>query len=87
VAGVRVALQQPPIRSGKRVIFITLDDGFGCSDSTFFADTHEEFAGTLFKSKLLIVRGTVRRTGERGVSLNATGAWDLDEAIKSRVNF
>ena len=81
VAGVRVALQQPPIRSGKRVIFITLDDGFGCSDSTFFSDTHEKFANTLFKSKLLLVRGTIRRTGERGVSLNATGAWDLEEAF------
>ena len=80
VAGVKVALQSPPMRSGKRVIFITLDDGFGCSDSTFFEDTHGEFATTLFRSKLLLVRGTIRRTGEKGISLNATGAWDLEVA-------
>ena len=83
VAGVRVALQQPPVRSGKRVIFLSLDDGFGCSDATFFGDTHEEFAQTLFSSKLLLVRGVVRRTGPKGVSIRATGAWDLSAAYES----
>jgi error-prone DNA polymerase len=83
VAGVRVALQQPPVRSGKRVIFLSLDDGFGCSDATFFGDTHEEFAQTLFSSKLLLVRGVVRRTGPKGVSIRATGAWDLGAAYES----
>jgi error-prone DNA polymerase len=83
VAGVRVALQQPPVRSGKRVIFLSLDDGFGCSDATFFGDTHEEFAQTLFSSKLLLVRGVLRRTGPKGVSIRATGAWDLGAAYES----
>jgi len=83
VAGVKVALQQPPVRSGKRVIFLSIDDGFGCSDATFFTDTHEEFAETLFSSKLLLVRGIVRRTGPKGVSIRATGAWDLGAAYES----
>ncbi len=83
VAGVKVALHQPPVRSGKRVIFLSLDDGFGCSDATFFTDTHEEFAQTLFSSKLLLVRGVVRRTGPKGVSIRATGAWDLGAAYES----
>jgi error-prone DNA polymerase len=86
VAGVRVALQQPPVRSGKRVIFLSLDDGFGCSDATFFEDTlkaEAEFAQTLFSSKLLLVRGVVRRTGPKGVSIRATGAWDLGAAYES----
>lgn len=83
VAGVKVALQQPPVRSGKRVIFLSIDDGFGCSDATFFTDTHEQFAQTLFSSKLLLVRGVVRRTGPKGVSIRATGAWDLGAAYES----
>ena len=86
VAGVRVALQQPPVRSGKRVIFLSLDDGFGCSDATFFEDTlreEAELAQTLFSSKLLLVRGVVRRTGPKGVSIRATGAWDLGDAYES----
>ena len=83
VAGVKVALQQPPVRSGKRVIFLSIDDGFGCSDATFFTDTHERFAQTLFTSKLLLVRGIIRRTGPKGVSIRSTGAWDLPSAYES----
>ena len=81
VAGVRVALQTPPIRSGKRVIFLTIDDGFGCSDATFFSDVQEEFGEVLFKSRLFLVRGIVRRTGPRGVSIRATGAWELSTSL------
>ena len=81
VAGVRVALQTPPIRSGKRVIFLTIDDGFGCSDATFFSDVQGEFGEVLFKSQLFLVRGIVRRTGPRGVSIRATGAWELSTSL------
>jgi error-prone DNA polymerase len=77
VAGTQVALQTPPVRSGRRVIFLTLDDGYGCSDSTFFPDTQEDYASTLYSTSLFLVRGVTRRTGERGISLRATGVWDL----------
>ena len=82
VAGVKVALQTPPIRSGKRVMFVTLDDGFGCSDSTFFEDAQKSYASTLLNSQLLLVRGEIRRTGPRGVSIRATGAWELSDAYE-----
>ncbi len=77
VGGVKVATQTPPIRSGKRVVFVTLDDGTGCSDSTFFEDVQGPYAATVFHSWLLVVRGVLRRTGPRGVSMRATGAWEL----------
>jgi error-prone DNA polymerase len=77
VAGVKVATQTPPIRSGRRVVFLTLDDGTGPSDSTFFEDVQGPYAATVFHSWLLLVRGVVRRTGARGISLRATGAWEL----------
>jgi error-prone DNA polymerase len=77
VAGVKVATQTPPIRSGRRVVFITLDDATGPIDATFFEDAQAGYAATVFHSWLLVVRGTVRRTGPRGLSLNATGAWEL----------
>jgi error-prone DNA polymerase len=79
VAGVKVTLQTPPVRSGKRVIFLTLDDGYGCSDATFFPDAQADYAGTLYNSQLLLVRGEVRRTGARGVSLRANAAWSLPD--------
>ena len=77
VAGIKVAIQTPPVRSGRRVVFVTLDDGAGPVDITFFEDVQEEFASTLFTSWLLLVRGHVRRTGARGLSVRATGCWDL----------
>src|SRR4051812_44611333 len=77
VAGVRVATQPPPIRSGRRVVFLTLDDATGPVDATFFEDVQGPYAATVFHSWLLVVRGVLRRTGPRGVSLRATGAWEL----------
>ena len=77
VAGVKVATQTPPVRSGRRVVFLTLDDGTGPVDATFFEDAQGPYAATLFHSWLLLVRGRIRRTGPRGVSLRATGCWEL----------
>jgi len=74
---VKVATQTPPIRSGRRVVFVTLDDGTGCADSTFFEDVQGPYAATVFHSWLLVIRGVIRRTGPRGVSMRATGAWEL----------
>jgi error-prone DNA polymerase len=77
VAGVKVATQTPPVRSGRRVVFLTLDDATGPVDATFFEDVQGPYAATVFHSWLLLVRGVLRRTGPRGVSLRATGAWEL----------
>ncbi len=77
VAGVKVATQTPPVRSGRRVVFLTLDDSTGPSDCTFFEDVQGPYAGVVFHSWLLLVRGILRRTGDRGVSIRATGAWEL----------
>ncbi|GMA39801.1 DNA polymerase III subunit alpha [Mobilicoccus caccae] len=66
VAGVKVATQTPPVRSGRRVLFLTLDDSTGPLDATFFEDAQAPYAMTVFHTWLLIVRGVTRRTGPRG---------------------
>ena len=80
IAGVKVAVQTPPVRSGRRVIFATLDDSTGPIDATFFEDAQGPYASTVFHSWLLLIRGHVRRTGPRGVSIRATGCWELSGA-------
>ncbi|MFJ6078302.1 DNA polymerase III subunit alpha [Pseudarthrobacter sp. NPDC092419] len=77
VAGVRVATQTPPMRGGRRVVFISIDDGTGCIDSVFFHEAQESAGPLLFGTRLLLIRGTTRRTGPRGISLSASMAWDL----------
>ncbi|MEE4425538.1 DNA polymerase III subunit alpha, partial [Streptomyces sp. DSM 41528] len=73
--------QTPPIRSGKRVIFATLDDPTGLSDLAFFEDSHARCAHTVFHSGLLLVRGTLARRPPRAFSITGTAAWDLAELI------
>jgi len=79
VAGVRVATQTPPMRGGRRVVFISLDDGTGCVDCTFFHEAQQNSGPLLFATRLLLVHGITRRTGPRGISLQALQAWDLAE--------
>ncbi|MFF1403488.1 DNA polymerase III subunit alpha [Streptomyces sp. NPDC058294] len=84
VAGAKAATQTPPIRSGKRVIFSTLDDGTGLVDLAFFDDSHDTCAHTVFHSWLLLVRGVVQRRGPRSLSVVGSAAWNLAELVDVR---
>ncbi|MEU2144258.1 OB-fold nucleic acid binding domain-containing protein, partial [Streptomyces globisporus] len=83
VAGVRASTQTPPIASGKRIIFVTLEDGSGLVDLAFFEDSHERCAHTVFHHGLLLVRGTVEARGPRRTVVGEM-AWDLDELAAAR---
>ncbi|WP_335982256.1 DNA polymerase III subunit alpha [Streptomyces sp. CA2R106] len=83
VAGIRSATQTPPIASGKRIIFVTLEDGSGLVDLAFFEDSHEACAHTVFHSGLLLVRGTVQVRGTRR-TIVGTMAWDLEQLAATR---
>ena len=63
VAGVKVASQTPAIRSGQRIIFVTLDDLTGPIDVTLFERVQAWCARTVFHSWLLLMRGEVRKRG------------------------
>jgi error-prone DNA polymerase len=84
VAGVKVASQTPAIRSGQRIIFLTLDDATGPIDVTVFEKVQPKVARTVFHSFVLAVRGKLRRTGRKGVSIIAEDVWDLAELRRSR---
>ena len=84
VAGAKAATQTPPIRSGKRVIFSTLDDGTGLVDLAFFDDSHDACAHTVFHSWLLLVRGVVQRRGPRSFSVVGSAAWNLADLLEIR---
>lgn len=79
MAGVKVSTQTPPSRSGKRVVFLTIDDTTGPIDVTFFEDIQRDYAQTVFNSWLFLVKGNIRRTGPRGISVIASGCWDLSQ--------
>jgi error-prone DNA polymerase len=70
------------MRSGKRVVFVSLDDGSGCSDATFFEDAQNRCSHVLFNTRLMLIAGKTRRTGIKGVSVMAENAWDLKDLYK-----
>ena len=84
VAGVKVASQTPAVRSGQRIIFLTLDDGTGLSDVTVFERVQPWCAKTIFHGFVLAVWGRLRRTGVKGVSVIAERAWDLASLSAAR---
>lgn len=69
--------------SGKRIIFVTLEDGSGLVDLAFFEESHERCAHTVFHSGLLLVRGTVTARGPRRTVVGEQ-AWDLDQVATAR---
>ena len=77
VAGVKVSSQTPAVRTGQRIIFLTLDDATGPVEVTVFPNVQDRCAKTVFHGFLLAVRGTLRRTGVRGVSVVAQDVLDL----------
>ncbi|MER8237017.1 DNA polymerase III subunit alpha [Streptomyces sp. NPDC094049] len=83
VAGVRASTQTPPIASGKRIIFVTLEDGSGLVDLAFFEDSHEVCAHTIFHCGLLLVRGTVEARGPRRTVVGEM-VWDLEQLAAAR---
>jgi len=95
VAGVKVSTQTPAIRSGQRIIFLTLDDLTGPVDVTLFERFQARCARTVFHSWLLLVRGVVRKRGGAsltqamnqtnvGVTIVAHEAFDLAELAADR---
>ncbi|WP_104082114.1 DNA polymerase III subunit alpha [Cryobacterium sp. Y11] len=83
LAGVRRATNTPPMRGGRRVVFISLDDGTGpVANVVFFHDAQERVGGQVFQTNYMLVRGRTRRSGARGVSVTGENIWDLFDVAR-----
>jgi error-prone DNA polymerase len=77
VAGVKVAIQSPAQRSGQRVLFLSLDDRTGTTQTTYFERHLDDCAWTVLHAWLLVAEGRVTRRGRMGATITGTRAWDL----------
>ncbi|MDH6130035.1 hypothetical protein [Kitasatospora sp. GP82] len=84
VAGAKIAIQTPPMKSGRRTIFVCLDDGSqgGQIDLAYFDDTHDQAAYPLFHTFVLLARGTVSRRG-KSATIVGSRAWSLVEVAEA----
>ncbi len=68
VTGLLVLVHTPPVRSGKRVMFITMEDETGLLDVVLFPKVQANWARTVLTSQVLTMEGKLQRQGKNGVS-------------------
>jgi error-prone DNA polymerase len=85
VAGVKVSIQTPAVKSGQRIVFASLDDAVGLVDLAFFESVQDRCAAALFGCWLLLVRGRVRRIGDGAATVSALDCWDLTEVARTGI--
>ena len=83
-AGRVIIIHTPPTKSGRRVMFLTLEDEEGLFDLTVFENVHARYAQKILGSSILLVEGIVHRFGLRGVSIVARRFWILREFYERR---
>ncbi|NLL87693.1 MAG: DNA polymerase III subunit alpha [Firmicutes bacterium] len=80
IAGLVIRPHRPPTRSGKIVVFLTLEDEFGLIDVTVFENTYHRYGEKMFKHPLLIIEGEVARRGGNEASIVANRIQTLTQA-------
>ncbi|MGE5542018.1 MAG: OB-fold nucleic acid binding domain-containing protein, partial [Bacillota bacterium] len=70
VAGFPVRPHRPPTKSGRTVVFLSLEDEFGLADLTIFENTYQKYGQVIFTDPAppLKVTGRIQRRGN-GVSV------------------
>lgn len=79
VAGLVVRPHRPPTKSGKTVVFFSLEDETGWVDITVFQDVYQKSGAVIFTpyGRLMGVRGVVHRRDESIVQISAVDVWPL----------
>lgn len=79
VGGLVVRPHRPPTRSGRVVVFLSLEDETGLIDATIFEPIYERYGRIIFSKPILLIEGT---TDERGTT--SVIARKVSELPKSR---
>lgn len=69
--GLIVRPHRPPTKSGRIVVFLSLEDETGLTDVTVFEDVYQKYGAAIFSSAALLVEGIVCIRGG-GVSITAS---------------
>ncbi len=62
-AGIVIRPHRPPTKSGRIVVFLTLEDEFGMIDVTVFEDVYQRYGHIIFTEPALMVWGTLEQRG------------------------
>jgi len=67
-SGLLILVHTPPVRSGRRIMFVTLEDETGLIDLVVFPSAQIKGARLLFLSEVVTGAGILKREGYEGVS-------------------
>lgn len=70
VIGLLIIVHTPPTKSGKRVMFLTMEDESGLMNIVVFPKAQKGFARTILTSQVLAVQGKLQRQGAKGISIS-----------------
>lgn len=73
-AGIVIRPHRPPTKSGRIVVFLTLEDEFGLIDVTIFEDVYQRYGHIIFTEPALIVRGKLEQRG----NARSITAWKVE---------
>ena len=79
VAGLLVMLHTPPTRSGKRIMFVTIEDETGLIDLTIFPDVQRHWAKEILRSEILAIEGVLKKEGVANRSISIICRRILDD--------
>ena len=68
ITGLLVIVHMPPTKSGKRVIFMTLEDETGLIDVVAFPKAQTHSARAMLTSEVQTIEGRLHRQGKDGIS-------------------
>jgi error-prone DNA polymerase len=75
--GVVVSRNRPPTKSGRTVVFVTLEDELGLFDAVVFERAYQRWRGTIFGYDTLRVEGRVERVSGGAASIIVQAAYPL----------
>lgn len=82
VAGLAVRPHRPPTKSGRTVVFFTLEDETGTLDATMFESVYRSSGAVLFTpyGRLIGVEGTIQRRSGARAQLLVSRVWPIGSA-------
>jgi error-prone DNA polymerase len=84
VAGVYERAQNPWMRSGKRTMFLTLEDAYGLFECVCFEKRLAKIAPVVARASYFLVRGRLQNNHKRGLAIVAEEVADLEEVLERR---
>jgi len=84
VAGVYERAQNPWMRSGKRTMFLTLEDAYGLFECVCFESKLAKIAPVVARASYFLVRGRLQNNHKRGLAIVAEEVLDLEEVLARR---